>query len=90
VEITFDPAKRDKTLEERGLDFKEAAEVFSGDELTRKDTRFDYGEDRFVTAGYLAGRMVGLVWTPRGSATHVISMRHAHAKEERKWRKRLG
>jgi uncharacterized DUF497 family protein len=90
VEITFDPAKRDKTLAERGLDFKDAPGLFSGDELTREDARVDYGEDRFVTAGYLAGRMVVLVWTQRGSATHIISMRHAHAKEERKWRKRLG
>jgi uncharacterized DUF497 family protein len=90
VEITFDPSKRDKTLKERGLDFRDAAKVFSGDELTRADTRFDYGEERFVTAGYLAARMVALVWTPRGSAIHVISMRHAHAKEERKWRRRMG
>ena len=59
--------------------------MFGGDELTRRDIRFDYGEPRFVTAGYLAGPHCGLVWTPRGSAIHIISMRHAHAKEERKW-----
>jgi uncharacterized DUF497 family protein len=88
--ITFDPVKRTKTLRERGLDFQDADEVFRGDELTREDIRFDYGVARFVTAGYLRGRMVVLVWTPRGSAIHIISMRHAHAKEERNWRKRLG
>jgi hypothetical protein len=35
-----------------------------------------------VTAGYLAGRCVVLVWTPRGGARRVISMRHGHADEE--------
>jgi uncharacterized protein len=28
--ITFDPAKRARTLAERGLDFADAAEVFAG------------------------------------------------------------
>lgn len=31
VRITFDPAKRDATLRDRGLDFADAAEVFAGD-----------------------------------------------------------
>ena len=30
IAITFDPAKRDWTLHERGLDFADAAEVFTG------------------------------------------------------------
>jgi uncharacterized DUF497 family protein len=90
VDITFDPAKRKKTLEERGLDFADAAEVFADQVVTLEDERTDYGEKRFVSAGNLAGRMVVVVWTPRGAARHVISMRHAHAKEARRWAKRVG
>jgi uncharacterized DUF497 family protein len=30
MEISYDPAKRAATLEERGLDFVDAPEVFSG------------------------------------------------------------
>jgi uncharacterized protein len=48
------------------------------------------GEDRFITAGYLNGRLVGMVWTPRNGARHVISMRYCHDKEERTWRRRIG
>ena len=33
MRITFDPAKRDATLAERGLDFADAAIVFSGTTL---------------------------------------------------------
>jgi hypothetical protein len=34
MRITFDPAKRDKTLAERGLDFAVAETVFAGVTLT--------------------------------------------------------
>jgi len=82
VRITYDPPKREKTLRERGLDFEDAPEVFAGATLTRQDLRQDYGEDRYQTVGFLRGRMVVVVWTGRGDATHIISMRKANAKEQ--------
>jgi uncharacterized DUF497 family protein len=86
VKITYDPAKRDRTLENRGLDFADAAEVFAGNYTSAPADRRNYGEPRFISAGYLHGRMVVIVWTPRGSARHIISMRFCHAKEEKLWR----
>jgi uncharacterized DUF497 family protein len=44
VLISFDPAKREKTLSERGLDFRRAKEVFEHLHLTRLDDRREYGE----------------------------------------------
>jgi uncharacterized DUF497 family protein len=85
VDISFDPAKRAETLTRRGLDFADAGAVFAGRTVTVQDTRRDYGEDRFITAGHLAGRCVVLIWTPRGGARRIISMRHAHAEEEARW-----
>ena len=90
MRITFDPAKRDLTLEHRGLDFARAREVFAGLTATVIDERFDYGETRFITAGHLDGRLVVMVWTQRGEARQIISMRHCHAKEEEIWRRRMG
>ncbi len=90
MRITFDPAKRERALAERGLDFAVASEVFAGDHLTLEDDRRDYGERRFITIGRLAGRMVVLVWTPRGDARHVISMRKANEREQGRYRDRLG
>lgn len=46
VRITYDPAKRQKTLDERGLDFKDAALVFKGVTVEVEDVRKDYGERR--------------------------------------------
>jgi uncharacterized DUF497 family protein len=90
VKVTFDPARRDRTLAERGLDFADAAPVFAGRHTVVPDDRQDYGEPRFISAGHWHGWMVVLVWTPREGARRVISMRHAHAKEEAFWREALG
>lgn len=90
MRIQFDPAKRAATLEHRGLDFADAAEVFEGRHTVERDDRFDYGEERFITAGHLRGRFIVLVWTWRGDARRIISMRHAHEREEHEWHRRLG
>jgi uncharacterized protein len=89
MEITFDPAKRAQTLSERGLDFADASVVFDGLILTARDARRDYGEERFATVGLLAGRMVMVVWTPRGQARHVISMRKCNAREQARYGKQF-
>jgi uncharacterized protein len=83
--ITYDPAKRDWTLRERGLDFEAAEEVFAGRIVQRQDIRRDYGEVRIVTIGFLRGRMVVVVWTPRGSDRHIISMRKANEREKARY-----
>lgn len=87
--ITFDPAKRGKTLKERGLDFADADKVLENLKLQWVDDRYDYGEERIVSIGMLNGRMVVVVWTERGADCHVISMRHAHDKELRRFKIRM-
>lgn len=78
------------TLVSRGLDVADAGLVLGTELVTREDARFEYGEDRFITVGYLAGRCVVLVWTPRGEARRIISMRYVSDKEERRWRAAAG
>jgi uncharacterized DUF497 family protein len=90
VRITSDPAKREWTLRKRELDFKDAREVFAEPTVTLQDVREDYGEDRFITYGYLRGRMVVVVWTPRGKARRIISMRKCNAKEQARIGQQLG
>jgi uncharacterized DUF497 family protein len=90
VRIDFDPVKRLRTLEARGLDMARAEEVFEGPSLTFTDVRFAYGEERFVTVGFLSGRMVVLAWTERGNARRIISMRKANEREQERFGGRLG
>jgi uncharacterized DUF497 family protein len=82
MRVTYDPEKRERTLEERGLDFEDAEVVFAGVTLEVEDTRKDYGEVRVVCYGLLAGRMVVIGYTPRGADRHVFSTRKANAREQ--------
>lgn len=82
MRITYDQAKRDRTFAERGLDFEDAAVVFAGVTVEVEDTREDYGERRIVCYGSLAGRLVVVGYTSRGTARHVFSMRKANDREK--------
>lgn len=83
MRTAFDPAKRARTLADRGLDFADAPLVFAGVTLEFEDTRKDYGEKRMVCFGRLAGQIVVVGYTPRGAAVrHVFSMRKANEREQ--------
>lgn len=88
--VIFDPAKRARTLAERGLDFADAVRVFEGDTLEIEDDRKDYGKTRIICFGWLAGWLVGWLagrlvvvgCTPRGTDRHIFSMRKANEREQ--------
>lgn len=94
----WDEAKRASNLASHGLDMADAEDVFDGltitveDDgltITVEDDRFDYGETRFITVGFLAKRMVVLVWTPRGEVRRIISMRKANDREQAAYSARI-
>ena len=90
MDISFDESKRQRTLAERGLDFADAVLVFRDVHFNVPDERRDYGEPRIATFGTLRGRMVTLIWTPRGTSRRIISMRHANDRERARFEKHLG
>ena len=87
--LTFDPEKRAATLKHRGLDFADAAKVFAGRHLQIEDDRKDYGETRWITVGRLGRSLVVVVWTPRGEARRIVSMRKCNARERKRFADRL-
>ena len=90
MQIDFDPDKRDKAMAERGLDFARADEVFAATHFTAEDAREDYSETRYITVGKLDGRMIVMVWTPRGKVRRIISMRKANEREQALYAHRMG
>jgi hypothetical protein len=90
MKITFDPVKRALALSERGLDFRDTAGLFEEPTLTLIDDRFDYGETRYLTYGLIGERLMMVVWTKRGDAHHIISMRKCNEREKVKVAHRLG
>lgn len=84
MRITYDPAKRERTLRERGLDFEDAALVFAGTTFEIEDLRKDYSEQRVICFGHLAGRLIVVGYVPRGDDRHVFSMRKANEREKKR------
>jgi hypothetical protein len=89
VEIEFDPAKRARTLAERGLDFCDAPEALTASDRFTDPADGDHGEQRWITIGPLKGRLVLVVWTLRGERRRIISMRYAKEKERHGYRARV-
>ena len=83
--LSFDPAKRMRTLTERNVDFKDAKEVFEGRVTEWEDKRFNYGEKRIICFGYLRGRAVVIGYVQRGDTRHIFSMRKANERERERF-----
>ncbi len=83
--IRFDPRKRLSTLEQRGLDFLDAESVFASPTIEIPDRRRDYGEVRTICFRALRGRALIVVYTERNGIRHIISMRKAYEREQRRF-----
>jgi uncharacterized protein len=90
MSFSWDENKRLLILRERGLDFADAYQIFEGVHVDEPDQRYDYGETRVVTFGFLTGRICAVVWTPREERKHLISLRKANDREQKKYKAGLG
>ena len=86
MKLTWDEAKRQVTLAHRGLDFADAALVFSGPVVEWEDGRKDYGEQRMICYGRLEGRLVVVGYVQRDQIRHIFSMRKANEREQTRFR----
>lgn len=82
MRFTWRESKRRRNLKDHGSDFVDAPRVFEGPTFTYEDDRFTYGEQRFVTLGFLAGISVSIVHTETEHEIHIISFRKATKREE--------
>jgi len=79
MEIEFDPHKDATNIAKHGISLERAADM----EMlaAERDTRFDYGEQRFRVWGKIDGTFYCLALTTRGGKIRPISLRRAHSKE---------
>ena len=85
MKISFDPKKDEQTREARGFSLAVGAEVISNQAALIVDDRRDYGEERLISFGYVDKRLYVCVYTVRGDALHIISVRKANEREIRKY-----
>ena len=86
AEITFDPGKSEANIRERGLPFSLVKDEFDwASAQVIEDRRRDYGERRFRALGFIGVRLHAVVYTLRTTVMHVISLRKANRREERRY-----
>ena len=79
----WDEEKRAETLREREVDFA-SIDCFDWDTaLTRRSDRG--GEIRWSSYGMIGDELFHAVWTQRGEATRIISLRKANNRERRNY-----
>lgn len=81
MEIEFDAKKNQHNIELRGIDFSLAAE-FGYDNALEVEQVVN-GETRYFALGHIGSRLHALVYTLRGDAVRVISLRKANNREVR-------
>jgi uncharacterized DUF497 family protein len=81
VEITYDHAKNEKNIRERGLSFERAEEFDFGTADVRSIWR--NRELRFAATGFLNGRVHVLIFIDALDGIRVISFRKANKREVR-------
>jgi len=81
----WDPAKARTNLRKHGIDFADAATVFSDDYAFTVPDGYPE-EERFVTIGMDAlGRTLVVVFTWRGQRIRIISARKAESHERKQY-----
>jgi uncharacterized DUF497 family protein len=85
MELEWDEVKRQWTLDHRGLDFADVDLLDPATIVTQRDLRYDYGEPRFASFGYLDGVLINVVWTLRAHRIRIISMRKANDRERKRY-----
>ena len=83
MKYDWDEAKNRKNIAKHGLRFEDAEQVFAGPCITFEDDRFAYGEERLITLGLLAGRLVVIAHAPRDDGTRIIPMRKGNRREQK-------
>lgn len=92
--FSWDPAKSEANLRERGFDFAFASRIFDGPTLEQEDRRHDYRERRVVAIGQVEGVALTVVYTDRplgagATERRIISARRSNRDERQVYQEAL-
>jgi uncharacterized protein len=89
VQFEWDENKRRANLAKHGIDFADLAPLFSGLTISVLDSRYGYGESRFITMGILNGIAMTVAHTETDEVVRIISARKATRYEEESYFKKI-
>ena len=81
----WDKNKNEQNIQKHGVNFELASLVFEDKNLfVYQDTRFDYGENRYLAIGEIKAilSILTVVFTKRGQKIRIISARKPKKKEK--------
>lgn len=81
----WDEQKSRANTAKHGIPFDVIPSCFEGPLLVRADTRFEYGEERWIAIGLMDVMPVTIVYTRRGENIRIISARKADRREREKF-----
>ena len=87
MRISYDSAKNQRNVRDRGLSFDSAAEFDFEGALYAVDKRQDYGETRYIAVGMLGVRLHVLCFAEAPDGIRVISFRKANVREVNRYAK---
>ncbi|MFT0520261.1 MULTISPECIES: BrnT family toxin [Pseudomonas] len=74
----WDEAKNQINIRKHGIDFSDVPDMFNHPMLIRRDSCVEYGEERWVSLGWLKSLIGVVVYTERqGEIIRIISARKA-------------
>jgi uncharacterized DUF497 family protein len=85
MHFEWDEAKNQANIRKHGIDFNDVPDIFQHPMLALRDDREDYGEDRWISIGWIKSLMGVVVYAERrGDMIRIISARKA-TKQEAKY-----
>ncbi len=79
----WDKLKQEANLARHGVDFSAVYDFDWTSAIEIEDDRRDYGEIRWLALGFIGSRLHVLVYTMRGQAIRVVSLRRANLRERK-------
>ncbi|MOA57052.1 hypothetical protein D3C78_1811530 [compost metagenome] len=82
MRFEWDEAKNLANIRKHGIDFSDVPDIFQHPMLALRDDRMDYGEERWISIGWIKVLMGVVVYTARrGDVIRIISARKATKQE---------
>ncbi|MDM8541832.1 BrnT family toxin [Desulfococcaceae bacterium HSG7] len=81
MKYEWDDSKRKANIAKHGVDFLSAEEFDWSTAIEVIDDRSNYGEDRWITLGFIGNRLHIMIYTDRIDTIRIIRLRKADKRE---------
>ncbi|BAU76527.1 BrnT family toxin [Metapseudomonas furukawaii] len=86
MRFEWDEDKNQANIRKHGIDFNDVPDMFQHPRVVLRDDRTDYGEERWISLGWIKALVGVVVYTERrGDVIRIISARKATKQEAKRY-----